>query len=115
MACECGKEEKTELKATGHAWGKWTETKAPTATEAGEEKRICGKCGEEETRSVPALETDTDEPAPDQPQKPVKPDEPEKGSCDRCGTVHTNIFQKLICLLMDLMHRVLNMLTGIFR
>ena len=37
-----------------HAWGAWTETKAPTCTEAGVETRACTKCGETETRSVAA-------------------------------------------------------------
>ena len=35
-----------------HAWGEWTETKAPTCTEKGVETRTCSKCGEKETRSI---------------------------------------------------------------
>lgn len=38
-----------------HAWGEWTETKAPTCTEAGEETRTCSKCDATETRTVEAL------------------------------------------------------------
>ena len=37
-----------------HSWSDWTETKAPTCTEAGEETRSCA-CGETETRTVDAL------------------------------------------------------------
>ncbi len=37
-----------------HEWSDWTETKAPTCTEAGEETRSC-ECGESETREIPAL------------------------------------------------------------
>ena len=39
--------------ATGHSFGEWTETKAPSCTDAGEETRSCA-CGETETRPVPA-------------------------------------------------------------
>lgn len=43
------------ISATGHAWGEWTETKAPTYTEEGEETRICSACGETDIRPVVAL------------------------------------------------------------
>ena len=50
----CGKE---LTPATDHAWGKWTESKAATCKEAGEEKRICTVCGESvfETRATDKL------------------------------------------------------------
>ena len=38
-----------------HTWGEWTQTTAPTCTEAGEETRTCSECGEVETRLVEAL------------------------------------------------------------
>ena len=38
-----------------HTWGEWTQTTAPTCTEAGEEMRTCSECGEVETRLVEAL------------------------------------------------------------
>ena len=41
--------------ANGHAWGDWYETKAPTDTEAGEERRDCGNCDCYETNVLPAL------------------------------------------------------------
>ena len=47
--------EQVTLKATGHSFGDWTQTKAPTCTEAGEEARSCATCGYTETREVAAL------------------------------------------------------------
>ena len=41
--------------AKGHLWSDWTQTTAPTCTEAGEEKRTCSRCNEFETRPVDAL------------------------------------------------------------
>ncbi|MGM9663745.1 MAG: leucine-rich repeat protein, partial [Eubacteriales bacterium] len=38
-----------------HDFGEWTQTKAPTCTEKGEEKRTCNNCGSSETRDVAAL------------------------------------------------------------
>ncbi len=46
--------EKVTIPATGHSFGEWTQTKAPTCTEAGEEIRTCG-CGTTETHAIPAL------------------------------------------------------------
>ena len=37
-----------------HDWGEWTVAKEPTATEEGEETRICTGCHKEEKRSIPA-------------------------------------------------------------
>ena len=54
----CGAELHREHKtseALGHAFGEWTETKAPTCTEKGTETRTCSRCGETETREVAAL------------------------------------------------------------
>ena len=39
----------------GHSWGKWTQTKAPSITAAGEETRICIMCSKKETRAISAL------------------------------------------------------------
>ena len=47
--------EQVTLKATGHSFGEWKQTKEPTCTEAGEETRSCA-CGETETREVAALD-----------------------------------------------------------
>jgi hypothetical protein len=41
--------------ANGHTWGEWTQTTAPTCTEAGVETRTCSVCGTTETRPVAAL------------------------------------------------------------
>ena len=40
--------------ALGHNWGEWTETKASTCTEPGEETRTCVRCSEKETRPIDA-------------------------------------------------------------
>lgn len=41
---------------TGHAWGEWEQTKAPTCTEAGEEQRVCANDPlHVETREIAAL------------------------------------------------------------
>ena len=45
-----------EIPATGHEWGQWTQTKAPTCTEKGEEQRVCAHDATHvETRPVAAL------------------------------------------------------------
>lgn len=61
-ACEAELERSTvTVSATGHSFGDWTTAKEPTATEEGTEKRSCA-CGEEETRSIPALGVEPTEP-----------------------------------------------------
>ena len=40
------------VEATGHTFGKWYETKTPTCTAKGEEKRECANCDHFETRTV---------------------------------------------------------------
>ena len=40
--------------ALGHDWGEWTVTKPATETAEGSEARTCARCGETETRSIPA-------------------------------------------------------------
>ena len=61
-ACEAELERSTvTVSATGHSFGEWTTAKEPTATEEGTEKRTCA-CGEEETRSIPALGVEPTEP-----------------------------------------------------
>ena len=44
------------IEHTGHIWSEWVITREPTATEEGEETRICEGCGEKETRSIAKLE-----------------------------------------------------------
>lgn len=46
--------ERVTLKATGHHFGEWKQTKAPTCTEAGVETRSC-TCDVTETREAAAL------------------------------------------------------------
>ena len=52
---KCNTSETRKVAATGHSWGEWKVTKAPTDTEHGEETRTCSKCNATETRSVAAL------------------------------------------------------------
>lgn len=40
--------------ATGHSWGEWNVTTAPTETTDGEQTRTCSVCGATETAPVPA-------------------------------------------------------------
>ncbi|MDD6643669.1 MAG: S-layer homology domain-containing protein [Firmicutes bacterium] len=42
------------IAALGHDFGEWTQTKAPTCTETGEEKRTCSRCDAFETRELEA-------------------------------------------------------------
>ncbi len=46
--------EEVTIKAIGHSFGEWEQTKAPTCTDDGEEIRTCA-CGETQTRKIPAL------------------------------------------------------------
>ena len=57
-----GKNEITDLNeiclpALEHAWGEWAVSKPATATEEGEETRVCARCGEQETRKAGEEET----------------------------------------------------------
>lgn len=52
--CVCGKSESREVKSLGHNWGTWKQSKAPTCAAAGTEERRCSRCGQSESRSVPA-------------------------------------------------------------
>ena len=46
----------SQIVIAGHAWSEWTQTKAPTCTEAGEEQRVCANDPSHvETRTVGAL------------------------------------------------------------
>ena len=44
-----------KIPALGHDFGDWTQTKAPTCTEKGAEKRACSRCDTFETREIDAL------------------------------------------------------------
>lgn len=58
----CGEEISRETKHTdpsGHDFGEWVQTKAPTNTEKGEKKRTCSVCGETETEEIPELQDET--------------------------------------------------------
>ena len=49
--CECGESYVDDyVEATGHSFGEWYETKAPTVKEEGEERRDCKNCDHYEAR-----------------------------------------------------------------
>ena len=54
--CHCGHSYVNEhTHATGHSFGDWYETKAPTESDSGEKRRDCPNCGTFETSPIPAL------------------------------------------------------------
>ncbi len=57
-SCECGYSYETEIPATGHSYGAWTEVTAATCTTEGEQKRTCSTCSEVETGVLEALDHD---------------------------------------------------------
>ena len=51
--CECGDSNvDSYVDAAGHTFGDWTETKVPTCTAVGEERRDCDTCEQFETREI---------------------------------------------------------------
>ena len=73
--------------ALGHDFGEWTQTKAPTCTEAGVETHTCSRCDATETRTVAALGHDYDAVV-------TEPTYTEGGytthTCSRCGDSYTD-------------------------
>lgn len=51
----CGAEEESILPETGHLFGAWEQTVAPSCDREGEETRVCAYCGAPETRALSAL------------------------------------------------------------
>ena len=51
----------TEGESLGHSFSGWEVIKEATETEEGEEKRVCGECGETETREIPVKENSSEE------------------------------------------------------
>ena len=70
--CSCGDSyTDDETKAIGHSYGNWYETKAPTATKGGEEKRECVRCGHFETRTTDPVPTEPTVTEPTVTEPPV--------------------------------------------
>ncbi|MBR5409889.1 MAG: hypothetical protein IK104_04390 [Clostridia bacterium] len=65
------------VSATGHVWGEWVTTTAPTDTENGEQTRECSVCHVTETRTVYAENSKV---------------------CMWCGSVHTGAWGSIILL-----------------
>jgi hypothetical protein len=78
--CSCG----DKSSPANHTWGNWQQTKAPTVTEAGEQKRTCSDCGKTETQPIGKL------PACDCPNGTYhdKGDECCEGANCECETVY---------------------------
>lgn len=53
--CGATIKEQTVIQPTGHSFGEWTETKAATCTEAGEQEHTCATCGHTEKQGIEAL------------------------------------------------------------
>ena len=58
FTCSCGDTYTEKIAATGHKWGEWTQTTAPSYTAKGEETRTCGSCSATEKRDVAQLTLD---------------------------------------------------------
>ena len=87
----CRKElsrETVAVSATGHDYGDWTQTAAPTCLAAGEETRRCSRCKDVDRRDVPARGHDFGDWT-----RTAEPTCLGKGTqtrvCARCGTLET--------------------------
>lgn len=70
--CQKTEAQTIAIPATGeHSWGEW-ETREPTETQDGEQKRICTVCEKEDVIILPATKD------PSKPDDPDDPDEPEE-------------------------------------
>lgn len=69
--------------------GAWSQSKAPTCTEKGEEKRSCSKCSHTETRAINALGHSFSNPTVTK-QPTCTETGIESGKCTRCGQTTTN-------------------------
>ncbi|MER2024501.1 MAG: InlB B-repeat-containing protein [Eubacteriales bacterium] len=81
--------------ALGHNWGEWTETKAPTCTEPGEETRTCERCSEKETRVIDAVGHDWGEWVVTKEVTDTEDGE-ETRTCTRCKETETRTIPHLV-------------------
>ncbi|MBQ9741773.1 MAG: S-layer homology domain-containing protein, partial [Kiritimatiellae bacterium] len=85
--CEVG--EKVEpITKLGHDFEAYTETKAPTCTEDGEETATCSRGGETDTKVIAKLGHDFGEAVETTPATCTTPGE-KTGTCSRCGETTT--------------------------
>ena len=69
------------IPATGHTFGEWVETLAPTYTSKGAERRDCDNCDHYETREIPVLEGED----PDKGETPGVGENPDNGETPDVG------------------------------
>lgn len=69
------------IPATGHTFGEWVETLAPTYTSKGAERRDCDNCDHYETREIPVLEGED----PDKGETPGVGEKPDNGETPDVG------------------------------
>ena len=61
--CVCGECYREDVEALGHSYGKWTVTKAATATAQGSKRRDCTRCDHYQTAVIPKLPAVKTQPA----------------------------------------------------
>lgn len=71
----CGKvlTEQKKIKAKGHSYGQWKETKAPTVEETGLKERTCSVCGKVDKKTIDKLPPEETVPPTTEPPETVPP------------------------------------------
>ena len=90
--CKCGKTVYEITPATGHSYGEWQVTKAPTCTDYGTEQRKCSKCKNTEKRSLDKL--DHDYTVTDQTSGSVNNKNYRCKSCSESFTISTDLAEQ---------------------
>ncbi len=95
----CGEEvsrETVTVAATGHAWGEWSITTAPSCASFGVQSRTCSSCGETEVDDhVPATGEHTFGEWTEKTPATTEAEGVETRKCSGCGTEETRAIAKL--------------------
>ena len=87
--CACGHSyTDNNVAASGHRLGEWIETKAPTYTEEGEEKRECANCDYVESRAIATL-TQTGTESSDSTESSADSSDPDSESTEASTNTET--------------------------